>query len=111
MTEAKAAQELQFMAERIVEYKDELFTAFRACDPSCRGTVSKRDWALSMLEVLGPHCGDLLSPEQMHELFECWSLEEPVAYVRFLHRFQIRDGPMIEVVDRISAVLKVQQQV
>jgi len=52
-------QEMQFMAERVVEHKDELFVKFSAADPEFRGLLPQQAWSKVILEVLGPHCDEL----------------------------------------------------
>jgi len=105
-------QEMQFMAERVVEHKDELFVKFSAADPEFRGLLPQQAWSKVILEVLGPHCDELITSETVGELFEMWSLPDPVEYVRFLHRFQLRDDPEEGsiLVDRIQAVSLLQKQ-
>lgn len=109
---AAMAQRAQFMTERLVEHKDELFERLSAADPYCTGCVVKVSWARNLLEVLTPHCEGLLSPAVVEELWAEWGLSEPVKYVRFLHRFQLRDSPADGsfLVDRIQAVTKLHAQ-
>jgi len=109
---AARAQRAQFMTERLVEHKEELFKRLSAADPYCTGCIVKASWSRNLLEVLGPHCENLLTREVMEELWNYWGLSQPLKYVRFLHRFQIRDSPDdgSVLVDRIQAVTKLQAQ-
>lgn len=109
---AATAQRLQFMTERLVEHKDELFERFCALDTGCHGTIPRAAWAGVMLDVLGPRCEEVVTSELVVELARSWRLEDPVEYVRFLHRFQIRDDPTdgSVLVDRIQVVSQLQAQ-
>jgi len=85
----------EFLEEQIVAHKKSLFEAFIARDPTLRGKVSKKDWVDVMFEVLSPAVNKpgiaaVLSAERLDPMMEIWSLSEPIAYARFLHRFQIQ---------------------
>jgi len=107
---AAAQQQMQFVIERLVEHKDELFEGFSEADPGCSGVLPRSAWAHTMLTSLGPHSEGVLTPSLLDELHEAWNLPDPVPYVRFLHRFQIRDDPSdgSVLVDRIQVVSQLQ---
>jgi len=89
--EAAADDQLrQFVIERICENKDTLFKAFCEIDTASTGLVPKAVWAETMLKQLGPLCSQVLTAPLLERLAVRWELRDPVGYVRFLHRFQIR---------------------
>jgi len=45
-----------------------------------------------MQQQLGPQCPEVMTPALLHRLAGAWDIGDPVGYVRFLHRFQIK-GP------------------
>jgi len=110
MKAAAVQQWSQFMTERLVEYKDELFECFNAADRECRGVLAKPLWTEVMITRLGPHCEGVLTAELLEDLYCAWALPDPVQYVRFLHRFQIRDDPSdgSVLIDRIQVVSQLQ---
>merc|ERR1712232_351969 len=105
------SQWLQFMTERIVENKDELFKVFSSNDQESTGKISRLKWAEGMMTVLISQCEGMLSPGLTGKLFGQLQLTEPVEYVRFLHRFQIRDDAdeRSVLVDRIKAVTQLKK--
>uniref|UniRef100_A0A7S2M0Y0 EF-hand domain-containing protein n=1 Tax=Zooxanthella nutricula TaxID=1333877 RepID=A0A7S2M0Y0_9DINO len=112
VTANREAQTVQFFMERICEHKDQLFFSFRNHDPNLAGLVSKARWK----EVL--HCTlsvdappEIMSPATFERLHASWNLGDPVGYVRFLHRFQIR-GPdeAVRVPDLLREVSKLRRQ-
>ncbi|CAJ1400426.1 unnamed protein product [Effrenium voratum] len=108
---ASREQLMQFMAERIVEHKEELFDAFCQADADCTGVVDVSSWLDAMRQVLAPHCS-VLTVQMLLEMAKNWSLKTPVPYVKFLHRFQIRDNPEdgSVLVDRIKIVSQLQNK-
>uniref|UniRef100_A0A7S4T615 EF-hand domain-containing protein n=1 Tax=Alexandrium monilatum TaxID=311494 RepID=A0A7S4T615_9DINO len=110
-TQAAASQQwMQFMAERLVEHKDELFECFSGADRECSGVLPQQAWVDVMMSRLGPHCEGVLTPRLLEDLYNAWGLTDPIHYVRFLHRFQIRDDPSdgSVLVDRIQVVTQLQ---
>mmetsp|Transcript_8203 Transcript_8203/g.20650 ORF Transcript_8203/g.20650 Transcript_8203/m.20650 type:complete len:892 (+) Transcript_8203:70-2745(+) len=107
---AARAQMKQFMIERITEHKERLFYSFNCADPRCTGILSKDMWATAMLSSLGPYCQGVISPHVLEDLYLEWRLKEPIQYVQFLHRFQIRDDSSngSVLVDRIEVVSQLQ---
>lgn len=90
-------QILNFIMERVCESKDQLFTEFRSLDTSMSGLLPKKVWFDTMLRLLEPLCDQVLTPALLEHLAARWGCSDPVGYVRFLHRFQIRgDGPVDE---------------
>mmetsp|Transcript_45605 Transcript_45605/g.117926 ORF Transcript_45605/g.117926 Transcript_45605/m.117926 type:complete len:874 (+) Transcript_45605:113-2734(+) len=83
-------QQLQFVMERICEHKDQLFTNFRDTDADFSGVIPRKKWAEVMLAQLQPVCPEVLTPHLLERLANVWDIGDPVGYVRFLHRFQIR---------------------
>jgi len=86
------AQLQQFVMERICEQKDQLFIEFRGVDYEMSGLLPRAQWAEVMHKNLSPLCPEVLTPPVLDRLAVLWGLGDPVGYVRFLHRFQIR-GP------------------
>jgi len=83
-------QILQFVIERICESKDQLFTEFRSLDASMTGLLPRAVWVEAMLRLLEPLCDQVLNVGLLEQLAQRWGVTDPVGYVRFLHRFQIR---------------------
>mmetsp|Transcript_12346 Transcript_12346/g.35010 ORF Transcript_12346/g.35010 Transcript_12346/m.35010 type:complete len:865 (-) Transcript_12346:105-2699(-) len=83
-------QILQFMVERVCESKDQLFKEFCSYDQAMTGLLPKAVWSEVMLRLLEPLCDQVLTPALLEHLASRWGLADPVGYVRFLHRFQIR---------------------
>jgi len=80
----------QFVAERVCESKDQLFTEFRSLDTAATGLLPRAVWAAAMLRLLEPLCEQVLTAGLLEQLANRWGLADPIGYVRFLHRFQIR---------------------
>lgn len=83
---------MQFVMERIVEHKSELFDMFSRADAGKSGCLPKQKWAEVMLDHFGPLYPAVMTPECVQQFAEMWRLSKTggVQYVRFLHRFQIR---------------------
>jgi len=84
-------RDARFVMERICENKDQLFNQFRSLDDNFSGRIPKDKWVGAMLAQLQP-VSDCITPALLDKLHAYWGLSDPVGYVRFLHRFQIR-GP------------------
>lgn len=105
----------QYLMERIVEHKEELYEAFTRADTKRVGSLERSVWQRVLIEGLAPACGKSLSPELVASLAMRWGLGESVVYARFLHRFQLRcehvesnsvnaPGPVVDLLREVSAV-------
>lgn len=83
---------MQFVMERIVEHKSELFEQFSRVDADRSGCIPKQAWAQVMLSVLGPMYPEVVTPDNLQQFADTWRLSRTggVQYIRFLHLFQIR---------------------
>lgn len=108
---ASREQLMQYMAERIVEHKEELFEEFCRVDDSCSGMVNISNWLEVMMKVFS-HRYDIITTAVLGQLSQNWKLAHQVHYVKFLHRFQIRDNPEdgSVLIDRIKIVTQLQSQ-
>jgi len=106
--EAADAQLLQFMSDRIVQYKEQLFERCKAIDTSCSGTISRARLSELIVDVFDgdSDCRTVVNKCSIEDLMVSWQLPPDVKYVRFLHRFQLRDDPKEGsiLVDRLRAV-------
>lgn len=91
---AAETRDMQFVMERICENKDQLFQNFRSYDREMAGTIPRGQWIDVMMSLAqnDQNCVEVMTPSLLHRLAVVWGIGDPVGYVRFLHRFQIR-GP------------------
>ncbi|CAL1130707.1 unnamed protein product [Cladocopium goreaui] len=108
---ASREQLMQYMAERIVEHKEELFEEFCRVDDSCSGMVNISNWLEVMMKVFS-HRYDIITTAVLGQLSQNWKLAHQVVEVKFLYRFQIRDNPEdgSVLIDRIKIVTQLQSQ-
>lgn len=81
------AQLQQFVIERICEDKDELYNKFSAQDDKGARLLPKSVWASILMSS---SLDKVLTRDVLDKLAGHWKVDDPVNYIRFLHRFQIR---------------------